>query len=588
MIYDEKPSGNETKRQRNEKLRAQLELERASFLSHWRDLGDFILPRRPRFFTSDANRGDRRNQKIIDSTGLMAARTLRSGMMSGVTSPARPWFRLTTPDPALAEFGPVKDWLTFVGQRMQTAFLRSNIYNILPIAYGDLGVFGTAAMSIEEDMDDVLRSYSFPIGSYMIANNDKLKVDVFFREFRMTVRQIIGKFAERKSNGDIVWDKFSSHVKALYDNGHLETWIDVCQVIQPNDEYDPDKLNSKYKKYSSCYYEKGYSSQMSANYMNGPDDSKVLSEKGYDFFPILCPRWEVTGEDVYGTDCPGMIALGDIKQLQLGEKRIAQAIEKMINPPMTGPSHLRQQKASILPGDITYLDVRDGQSGFRPAHEVNFRIVEAENKQSQVRQRVQRAFFEDLFLMLAQSDRRQITAREIDERHEEKLIALGPVLEQLNQDLLDPLIDNTFDIMLRQGQLPPPPDELQGLKLKVEYISIMAQAQKMVGVGSIERFSGFASQVAAVAPEALDKIDTDQILDVYGELTSVPPGIIRSDDKVQEIRDQRAKAQQAAQQQQAMQSMVGSAKDLSQADMSGDNALTRLLDQSQAGSLLPA
>jgi hypothetical protein len=247
-----------SKREQYEVLRGQLEQERSSFVSHWRDLNDYILPRRARFFTSDSNRGDRRNQKIIDSTATLAARTLRSGMMSGVTSPARPWFRLTTPDPKLAEFGPVKEWLHLVGQRMSSTFLRSNLYNVLPIVYGDIGVFATGAMSLEEDFDDVIRCYPFPIGSYMIANNDRLKVDVFFREFRMTVRQLVQRFGKRAASGRIDWSNFSVTVKEAYERAQYETWIDVCHIIQPNLGYDKRKLESKFKRYTSCYYEKGH------------------------------------------------------------------------------------------------------------------------------------------------------------------------------------------------------------------------------------------------------------------------------------------------------------------------------------------
>lgn len=574
----------ENNRKRHEYLRAQLELERSSFLPLWRELGDFILPRRTRFFISDANKGDRRNQKIIDSTATLAARTLRSGMMGGITSPARPWFKLSTADPDLAEFSAVKDWLYVVGQRMHTVFLKSNIYQVLPICYGDLGVFATAPISLEEDFTDVIRSYSFPVGSYMIANNYRLKVDVFFREFRMTVRQLISRFGRKDDeSGKIDWSVFSEYVKNAYDRGDLEKWVDVCHVIQPNEKFDSSKVHSKYKRYLSCYYEKGTASGQQSNYMGDLD--RYLSQKGYDYFPILCPRWEISGEDVYGTSSPGIDAIGDIKQLQIGERRGAQAIDKMINPPMVAPVSLKTSRASILPGDITFTDERDGQKGFRPAHEINFRLTELENKQQQVRGRVDQSFYKDLFLMMANDSRSGITATEVAERKEEKLLALGPVLEQLNQDLLDPLIDNTFAIMLRQGLIPKPPKELQGMPLQVEYISVMAQAQKLVGISGVDRFAGFASQVGQVHPESLDKVDADKMLEVYGDMTSIPPGIIRTDDQVQAIRDQRSKQQQAQAQAQMVQQGANTAKTLSQTDTSGSNALTQMIEAAQAGNL---
>lgn len=579
---------NLTKRQEYELLRSQLKNERASFIPHWRDISDFLMPRRMRVSMTDNNRGDKKNKNIIDCSGTLALRTLRSGMMSGVTSPARPWFRLTTPDPDLAEFGPVKEWLHTVTTRMSNVFLKSNLYNVLPICYGDIGGFGTSALMVEEDFDDVVRYYPFPLGSYSIANNPRLKVDVFTREYQLTVRQLIKKFAWDRNTNTIDWSKVSLTVKNLWNRGESEVWIDICHVILPNEDYNPNRGLSQFKKFVSCNYELGYMSGASTGYMSKGDEDRYLRESGYDYFPVLCPRWETSGEDVYGTDCPGMTALGDVRQLQLGEKRSMQAIDKMVNPPLSGPTSLRTQKVSALPGDITYLDAQDSGQGLRPTYEVNPRTAELEAKQEQVRFRISRAFFEDLFLMLSQSDRREITAREIDERHEEKLLALGPVLEQLNQDLLDPNIDIGFAMMERQGLLPPAPPELQGMKLRVEYISVMAQAQKMIGIAGVERLAGFVNQVATILPDAYDKIDVDQMIDVYGDMVSVPPSIIRSDEDVAAIRDQRAKAAQAQQMAMAAKESSVAAKNLSQTDMGGDNALTRMIQQGEAGQLVQA
>ncbi len=568
-----------TKRKAHEILRGELTSERSSFISHWKDLADFILPRRARFTITDSNRGDKRNQKIIDGTATLAARTLQSGMMAGITSPARPWFRLTTPDPDLADFGSVKEWLHLVTQRMTAVFLRSNLYNTLPIIYKDMGVFGTSAMLVEEDFENVLRTYSFPIGSYMIANNELLKVNVFMREFRMTVRQLILKFGSVDANKKPDWSAFSSTVKNLWDKKMYEEWIDVCHVIEPNPDYDPNSLESKYKKFKSSYFEIGYNGQA----INNQDDGIYLRESGYSYFPVLCPRWEISGEDVYGTSCPGMDALGDVKQLQLEQKRKAQGIEKGINPPMVGPTSLKTTKTSILPGDITYSDEREGVKGFRAAHEVRLDIDHLLNDITSVQNIIRRAFYEDLFLMLASSDRREITAREVEERHEEKMIGLGPVLEQLNQDLLDPLIDIAFDFMDRQEMIPPPPPELQGQRLKVDYVSVMAQAQKLVGISGIERFASFTANIANQTQDltAIDKVNIDELIDEHGNSVGVPPRCIRTAEQVAEIRAERAKSQQAAQAAETLKTGAGAAKDLSKADLSENNALSALLKGGQ-------
>ena len=564
-----------------ETLRTSLETERSSFDSHWLDLSDYNLPRRAQFSVSDTNQGQKKNQKIINSTSVQAIRTLRSGMMGGITSPARPWFKLTTSDPALARIDAVKDWLHIVDKEMGAVFLRSNLYNALPIVYGDLGVFATAAMLVEEDFDRVIRCYAFPIGSYSVANDGKGRVRVFFREFRMTVRQVVKKFGEG-DDGKIDWTNLSTHVKALYDAKTLDAWINVCHVITANTDYDPNALASNKKQFRSVYYEKGSDTNGASSYVTA-DDSKFLSDKGYDYFPVLVPRWEVTGEDVYGTNCPGMMSLGDVKALQTMEKRKAQAIEKQINPPMIASTKLKDSKVSILPGDVTFGDMRAGDV-LKAAHAVDISITEILDAIEKHENRISRAFFEDLFLMLAQSDRRQITATEIDERKQEKLLALGPVLEQLNQDLLDPLIDITFDIMVKQELIPPPPEELQGVALKVEYVSIMHQAQKSTGLAGIDRLIGFAGSVAEFDPGVIDKIDTDKLIDEYADITGVPPQIVRSDEEVAAIREGRAQAE--AQQRQLDQISQGAvaAKDLSGADLEGNNALNALVQQSEAGA----
>jgi len=575
-----------SKRRRLEILRGQLDTERQSFMPQWRDIADYILPTRPKFQITDANRGARKNQKIVNSHATQSADTLRSGMMSGITSPARPWFKLSTPDPALAELGPVKFWLDVVGRRMSDVFLRSNLYNVLPQVYSDLGGFGTAPMLIEEDFDEVIRAYSLPLGSHMIAKDSKGRVNTLFREFRMTVRQVVEEFAKRdERTREIDWTNFSTHIKEQWLQNQTETWVDICHVIQPNEEFDDKKLDSKYKKFSSCYYERGTTGSKSQGYLRNADSNVYLRESGYDHFPVLCPRWEVSGEDVYGTNCPGMKAIGDIKQLQLMEKRVAQAIEKMINPPMVGPVSLRNSKVSILPGDTTYADEREGQKGFRPAHEVQFRTAEVDAKISKIESRISRCFYEDLFLMLANDNRSNITAREIDERHEEKLLALGPVLEQLNQDLLDPLIKITFNIMMKQGHIPEPPEELQGMNVKVEYISVMAQAQKLIAISGLERTLQFASQVIQVSPDSIHKIDGDQMIDEYAMSVGVSGKVIRTDEDAAAIRQGIAQQQQQIQAAQSMAMLPSAAKDLAGADMSSDNALTRLMDQAKAGSM---
>lgn len=556
-------------RQRIEYLLGELRLAREPFIRHWQDLAKHIKPRRGRFFLEDVNRGDRRNQAIIDSTATFAARTLSSGMMSGITNPAREWFRLTTPDPDLAELEAVKEWLHIVTQRMNTVMLRSNFYQVLPVHYIDLGVFGTAAMSIEEDDDDVIRCTAHPLGSFFIANDEYGRVRTFAREFQMTTRQIVQRFATDQRTGAIDLSILSQNLRDAWLQRRYEQRFSVAHLVCQNEDWRPGVGASRYKRFASYYWEIG----------NRPaGGGHWLQKLGYDEFPIFASRWEVSGEDDYATDCPGMTALGDIRQLQLGEKRIFQGIEKLVSPPMQAAPALRNARLSFAANDLSFTN--HNADGVKPLYQINPQLEHLEGKQGQVRDRIIRAFFADLFLMLANDTRAQrATAREIDERHEEKLLALGPVLEQLNQDLLNPGIDRIFAIMNRRGFIPEAPEELRGVSLRVEYISLMAAAQKMVGVSGMERLLSRVVEFAGVAqrPDMLDAIDTDEWIEEYGEMLGAPPRVLRAKEQIETLRAGRAEMQQRAQEAEIAKAEADATAKLASAKTNDSSVLTDVL-----------
>lgn len=567
------PASSITRRQRYESIRTTLWNERSTHEPHWRDLNDYISPRKARWFTSDRNKGDRRNQKIIDSTATFALRTLQSGMHAGMTNPARPWMKLLTPDPDLNEYAPVKEWLHTVTQRMLTIFAGTNLYNALPVHYGCKGLFASAATGMLDDDEDLFRCYSYPVGSYGVATDKRGKINQWVYECEKTVLEIVEQYLVNKETNMIDWSRASNTVRTLWDRGDYNSKIDVCWLVIPNLDHRLDRFESKFKPFASIHIEKGQEKE-----------DTFLRESGFDEFPILFSRWDVTGDDWWGTESPGMVALGDVKQLQTGEKRCAQAVEKMLNPSLQGPTHLRNQKASLLPGDITFVDVREGQKGLHPIHEVNMPIGDLELKQQGCRYRVQRAFYEDLFLMLAHSDSvvggsEKATATEIVERKEEKLIAVGPVLERSKDELHDPLIDRSFAMGERRGMFPPPPKELQGMKLRVEYTSIMAQAQKLVGVVGMERFlSGASNLMAMKVPGIVHKVDWMQAVDDYADMLGVNPKLVIPDDEAKSAAQ--AEAQALAKQQNAMilKDQTQAASNLAGADMEGDNALKRMIE----------
>ncbi len=559
-----------------------LKSERESWIDHWRQVSDMILPRRGRFLLSDRNKGGRRNTKIIDNTGTLSLRTLASGLMSGVTSPARPWFRLGATSPALTEDGDVKHWMAGVETILREIFNRSNVYNALFSVYEELSAFGTAAMLVYEDFESVITCETLTAGQYCIAPSKTGRVDTLYREMSLTVGQVVEEFVQT-APGAFDWSRVSPMVRQQWERGALDTWVDVLQVIEPNPDYRPraegesGPVPGPRKRYRSVWMEIGAA------------PTTFLRESGYDEFPALCPRWNLAGNDIYGSS-PAMDALGDVEQLQVQEKEKSKAIQKMVSPPLNVPSSLRAESVvNALPNGTTFYDPQAGGMPMAsPLYQVQPRVMELQQDMDIVRQRIRSAFYADLWRMISDMERSGVTATEIDARREEKLLMLGPVLERLHHELLDPLIDRTFAIALRAGILPDIPEALGGQELRVEYISMLAQAQRAVAIGGIERVVGFVGQLAGIDPSVLDKLDRDQAVDEVANAIGAPPQIIRSDKQVEEIRAARAEAQAQAQaqqqQQQAMLQAVQGAKTLSETDTGGKNGLTDMV-QAMGGGL---
>ena len=534
-----------------------MENERSTWLPAWRKLSEYLSPETGRFLTQDRNHAGKVTfGSIKDNTGQRALRILAAGMMAGMTSPARPWFRLVTPDSALNERKPVKRWLDDVAVLMREVFARSNTYRALHSMYHELGVFGTASSLILADYRDVLRHYPATAGEYCLALDARQEIATFYRQFDMTVEQMLGEFGR---------EAVSQTVRNLADAGNLDAWVTVVHAVEPRKVRDASRRDSVNMPYASRYIELGAA------------DDKVLRESGFKSFPCVAPRWHALGGDIYGTG-PGWMALGDVKQLQHEQIRKAEGIDYLTKPPLQLPAALRNAESNLLPGGLTYVDVASSQSGIRSAFDTRIDLSHLLTDIQDVRARVDRVFYADLFLMLANDTRSGITATEVAERHEEKLLMLGPVMERLHNEMLMPLIEAAFSRMAEAKILPPPPQEMVGMDLTIEFVSTMAQAQRAIGLAAVDRLLGTVSSLAQIKPEALDKIDADAVVDGYADAMGVDPDYIVGSEQVALIRKQRAEKAAAAEQAAMMQQTAQTLQTASQADTSGQNALTGVMD----------
>lgn len=537
-----------------------------SWLPKWKEIRDYIAPDDGQFPGDEQNDGKRKDSLIINPKARLALAVCQAGMSSGMTSQARPWFELAVPE-GVPSTTDVRRWIYAVQIAIRNALAKSNLYNILPLVYASEATYGTAAMAALPDEQDIVRFYHYPVGTFCLATSDKGVVDTFYREFKMQARQMVQQFGEAN---------VSKTVKEAAER-NSQQWFCVSHMVEPNDDLDVRKLDNRSMPWRSTYWEASQDNERLG----------ILRTSGFKRFPIMAPRWSVNGTNIYGTG-PGDVGLGKCKELQLLERDKMRMVKISANPSMTAPVSLRGQRATTVPGDITW--VRDDIAGvaFRPTY------VPDPNSIQQVRveineceQDISAVFFEDLFLMISQQDG-TMTAYEVAQLKEEKMLMMGPVVERNNDELLDPLIDQVFSILydrsipywmgLKAGEppIPPPPQELQGTELRVEYISILAQAQKMVAVGSIERALQFTGSIAALDPSAMDKINVDAAQDEYYTALGVPPTILRGDDEVAAMRQARAQAQFQQQQIEQGQMLANSAKTLSETPTGGDTALDAL------------
>ena len=521
----------------------------------WRDIRDYVAPELGSGLDKDAQQqaqdGDRKDGKILNNQPVRSWETLAAGMHSGLTSPSRPWFSLGVPDPTLGEYQTVRMWLDDVSKRMLAVFARSNVYNALHRIYGQLVNFGTAAALVFGDDASVVHIEVLDAGTYCLSQDKRQRVNALSRVCPMTVAQLVEEFG---------LDNLPQEIKDDYRNNDMDRVHTVRNLIEPNDDrFDIPEI--KGKPWRSVYWVDFGSGRYCG----------VLAVRGFNSRPILAPRWDL-GSSAYGTG-PAKKALGDCKELQKLENDYLKALAKVIEPPVIAPTDMEGKAIRTWPGGVTYRDLSaaaGGQRGLQALYEIRPDLPALDAKIHGVEERIKATFYNNLILMLLSTplaEAGKMTATEISERSAEKMVVLGPVLDRLFSDLLDPLIDRTFSLMWDAGRISPPPRELAGVELRVEYVSVMAQAQRAAGLGAIHQLVAFVGQMAQMDPRVLVKFDSLQAVDEYAIAVGTPANLVLPDDKVQSILE--AKAQQE-QKQQAMAQMMAAtqgAKNLGQASI---------------------
>lgn len=507
---------------------------------NWSDLAQYILPRRSIWLTqstgglptpNNMTRGREINNSIVDPTATYGVRICASGLMSGLASPSRPWFKVVPALKGIELDTEGRAWLDQVEDVVYTVLARSNFYNSFAQECEDLVVFGTAPVIIYEDSVDVLRCYNPAVGEYYLGCDATMRVDDLERAFVMTVSQIVGFFGLENCPIDIqkLWAAKGSS---------LSMERTVAHSITPNYEIgdDPDtKVKGKFT-WREVYW------------IYGSGSERPCSIKGFVDCPFTASRWAIQSNDAYGRSV-GMDVLPDVIQLQVETRRKAEAIEKVVRPPLVADMSLKNQPSSILPGHVTYVQNLGAGSGMKPIYQVNPDLQHITADLLQIQQRILKGLFNDIFLMFQNNPGNRRTAYEAAQMAQERLQALGPVIENIIGESLQPKLARVFSILKRRNFFPPVPKSLQGIPLDVHFISMLALAQKAAATGGVEALMKLMGEIEAVFPNAKDNIDIDAAIREYNDLLGNKSKLMRGPEQVAALRQQQAQAMQKQQQQ---------------------------------------
>ena len=502
-----------------------LEGQRQNWETHWQEVADYMQPRKADV-TKQRARGDKRMEMIFDSSPIQAVELLAASLHGMLTNPSTPWFTLRFKDEDIDNEDEAKLWLQTATDIMYTAFNRSNFQQEIFELYHDLITFGTASMFIEEDDDDLIKFSTRHINEVFIAENNKGRIDTMFRKFKISARAAIQKFK----------DNVSLDIQSIFKKDPYQE-VEILHAFYPRLDFNPKKKDKGNMPFESVYIE----------FKNGNE----LSISGFKEFPFVVPRYLKSSNEIYGRS-PAMTALPDVKMLNEMSKTTIKAAQKQVDPPLLVPDDGFLLPVRTVPGGLNFY-----RSGTRDRIEplnIGANNPLGLNMEQQRRDSIRGVFYVDQ-LMMQQGP--QMTATEVIQRNEEKMRLLGPVLGRLQSELLKPLIDRVFAILLRNDMLPPAPEFLSGRDIEIEYVSPLAKAQKTSELQSIMRAIEILGSLANISP-VFDYVNFDNLVKHLADIVGMPQKLLKSQNQVNAEREQAA-AQAAEQQQMAQMQQVAQA-----------------------------
>jgi len=501
--------------------------DRSKFTGDWDEAEQFCLPHAAKA------------KPIYDTHGYRAARNLASGLYSNTYMPGRPWLSLVATDGA-DDVDEVKKWLAKLTEKVLSLIATSNFPAEYYQAMLDAGVNGNGVLfGGFADGGLFFRTYRVKEMCYSFTAQGKL--DAVYREFKYTPRQAMAEFPDMPGELRVVQE---------YKKDPLSSEkFSFLHVVyrRPDGERKKKRKDAANLAYASVYIEM--------------EKETVVKESGYATMPYAVLRFYRTDTD-YGIG-PGVASLPDLRLLSSMSADFLSALEMAICPPAFVSG---QQDASISmkPGAVNYLGSSDAKVTFPPgAANLPAASAEMQTKRSEIDDEFFTSVLYQLAQMAASNSRTPMTAREIEERSDEKVLVLAPVVSRLFAEFLNAVVTRVIDIILEHRLVAAPPAAIvnfgPGLPASVKYMSRLdARINELMMRNTLNAGQAVAQlkSIEAQVPALGDLLNIDKASREIVYALNVPADIIRTEREGTDRAASRAKAQEQAAKVQAAQAMV--------------------------------
>ena len=506
---------------RAEQLIKEFEQElskRKNWESYWQTLHDYFYIESQDVNKTYSSGNELDSNFLWDSTTLESSDVFASGFMNYLTPPTSGWARLRHRDVGLQSNKAIGDFLEDVMAEVNSALNRSNFYDQMFPAYKSSGVYGTALLFEEEDIEDDIRFHNLPLKQSCVVEDARGRVCKFYLEFEYTAEQAAGRWGE---------EKLSTEMREEIRSGQGQSKKHKF-LLYIADRYirEVQKTDKKNMPVEALWIDIA--------------GKMTIEESGYNEFPAFAHRFDKRPFMAWGFS-PAMKALPFARLLNVIAKTNLRSMMKHTDPPIAVPHNAFIAPFNMNPRAINAYKkdiMQDGKDIFAFGNfgdpQVGLTAVEYYSG------KVKTLMYHDTFLAFSNITK-DMNNPEIMERINEKMTMLGPAVGRYLDEVISPIIHRTISILQRRGKLPDPPIELlMNPSYEIDFIGSLAQAQRRAELNTLVTGLTMMGNLAQFSPEVLDKINSDKVTDEIWSITGAPIKVLRDDDEVQKIREGRA------------------------------------------------